>query len=232
MSAPRSRTPLLILLALLLVACAPDAPAPPLDIPLWAKVAPEQIAEAETHGVPVAFESELGMRFVLIPAGTFWMGSSEEDFPEYPPHEVTLTRPYYMQVTEVTNAQYRQFEPDHDRGRDEGDPTAGDRTPVVLVTWADATALRHGPARRTHDGPTDSRQRPSGSTRAVPGRRPGTGGETRTQRPRRRSTRSAKDRRIRGVSTTCTGTCGSTARTGTATTARLEFAIRKGRHAE
>ena len=44
-------------------------------LPFWAKVAPEQIAEAEKHGVPVAFENDIGMRFVLIPAGTFTMGS-------------------------------------------------------------------------------------------------------------------------------------------------------------
>ena len=34
-------------------------PAPPA----WAKVAPEQIAEAKKHGVPVAFENDHGMRF-------------------------------------------------------------------------------------------------------------------------------------------------------------------------
>ena len=55
------------------------APSPPP----WAKVAPEQIAEAKKHGVPVAFENDLGMRFVLIPAGTFLIGSPElaEGFP-------------------------------------------------------------------------------------------------------------------------------------------------------
>ena len=60
------------------VAPAPTATAPEetdvttaVEIPSWAKVAPEQIAEAKKHGVPVAFENDLGMRFVLIPAGTF-----------------------------------------------------------------------------------------------------------------------------------------------------------------
>jgi len=48
-----------------------------IPIPIWAKVAPEQIGEAKKHGVPVAFENDIGMRFVLIPAGTFMMGSPE-----------------------------------------------------------------------------------------------------------------------------------------------------------
>ncbi len=55
---------------------------PDVAVPSWAKVAPEQIAEAKKHGVPVAFENDLGMRFVLIPAGTFLMGSPEDDIRE------------------------------------------------------------------------------------------------------------------------------------------------------
>ena len=48
-------------------------------VPSWAHVAPEQIAEARKYGVPVAFENCIGMRFVLVPAGTFTMGSPETE---------------------------------------------------------------------------------------------------------------------------------------------------------
>ena len=48
-------------------------------VPSWAYVAPSQVTAAKKHGVPVAFENELGMRFVLIPAGTFRMGSPESE---------------------------------------------------------------------------------------------------------------------------------------------------------
>ena len=45
---------------LLLTACGDDpAPAPEVEVPSWAHVAPEQIAEAKKHGVPVALENDL-----------------------------------------------------------------------------------------------------------------------------------------------------------------------------
>ncbi len=61
----------------------------------------------------VAFEkyykNSLGMEFVLIPAGSFFMGSP----PEEPHrngdevlHEVTISRPFYIQITEVTCGQW------------------------------------------------------------------------------------------------------------------------------
>jgi formylglycine-generating enzyme required for sulfatase activity len=51
--------------------------------------------------------------FVTIPAGTFMMGGPPDepgsewaDCNEYPQHEVTLTRLFLMQVTEVTNKEF------------------------------------------------------------------------------------------------------------------------------
>ena len=65
----------------------------------WAKVSKEQVEYAAAHGLPVAFENSIGMRFVLIPPGTFQMGSplSEagrfQDETPYPP-----SRLYYLTV--------------------------------------------------------------------------------------------------------------------------------------
>ncbi len=157
---------------LLLLACAPDAPTSPVDIPSWAKVAPEQIAEAEKHGVPVAFENELGMRFVLIPAGTFLMGSPEEEtkayvdvgpatsghFPaERPQHEVTLTKPFYISIYEVTNVQYRWYEPEHNSQSLAGRLSA---SPATGMSWEDAVSysleLGKIEAARTYRLPTEA----------------------------------------------------------------------------
>jgi formylglycine-generating enzyme required for sulfatase activity len=52
-----------------------------------------------------------GVRFVLIPDSSFWMGAAEgegRDF-ERPRHRVTLTRPFWLGVFPVTQAQYQTF---------------------------------------------------------------------------------------------------------------------------
>ena len=72
-----------------------------------------------------AFRNDLGMRFILIPAGEFTMGTTEVEaarmeFPELkpddvldetPPHSVRITQPFYLGDTEVTQAAwYRVME--------------------------------------------------------------------------------------------------------------------------
>jgi formylglycine-generating enzyme required for sulfatase activity len=56
------------------------------------------------------YTNSLGQTFVLLPAGTFTMGSPSDepgrDSDEGPQHQVTLTQPFYMQITEVTQAQW------------------------------------------------------------------------------------------------------------------------------
>ena len=55
--APSLRQAILVLAAsLLLTACGEDS------APVRSDVAPEQIAASRKHGVPVAFENDLGMR--------------------------------------------------------------------------------------------------------------------------------------------------------------------------
>ena len=69
------------------------------------------------------FTNSLGMKFVKIPSGSFVMGSGisswevviqyggdEELYKlEHPKHSVTISRPFYMQTTEVTVSQWRLF---------------------------------------------------------------------------------------------------------------------------
>jgi len=74
--------------------------------------------------------------WVDIPAGTFWMGAGpdegrveEEQFDEFPRHEVTISA-FRMLAHEVTNAEYRRLFPDHP-----GD----DDLPATSLSWYDAT---------------------------------------------------------------------------------------------
>lgn len=55
------------------------------------------------------FKNSLGQEFKLIPAGTFIMGSPYNELgreDDETQHQVTLTQPFYMQTTEVTQAQF------------------------------------------------------------------------------------------------------------------------------
>jgi len=108
---------------------APAAPAKPkADISTWAKPSPAQAAAAKKLGVPVAFENSIGMRFMLIPPGTFMMGSKQTSAEvavdcamsnaapgwfsdEHPRHKVTLTEAFYLSIHEVTNAAYKTLFP-------------------------------------------------------------------------------------------------------------------------
>ena len=48
--------------------------------------------------------NSIGMKFVLIPAGTFQMGSLDApgQFDQPGQHQVTISNPFYLQTTEVT----------------------------------------------------------------------------------------------------------------------------------
>jgi formylglycine-generating enzyme required for sulfatase activity len=55
--------------------------------------------------------NSIGMRLVLIPSGTFLMGTldSDKDADEKPQHRVRITLPFYLGVHEVTRGQFRRF---------------------------------------------------------------------------------------------------------------------------
>ena len=56
---------------------------------------------------PNEITNSIGMKLVLIPRGTFEMGSSEEGSKENQPRQVvSISSDYYMGVHEVTQAQY------------------------------------------------------------------------------------------------------------------------------
>jgi formylglycine-generating enzyme required for sulfatase activity len=57
-----------------------------------------------------SLRNSLGMEFVLIPAGSFIMGSPPDEpyrGKSETPHPVIITQPFYMQTTEVTLSQWR-----------------------------------------------------------------------------------------------------------------------------
>ncbi|NJL60456.1 MAG: formylglycine-generating enzyme family protein [Desulfobacteraceae bacterium] len=83
----------------------------------------------------------LNMTFKLIPAGIFMMGSLPDE-PGLSPnevhqHQVTLTNSFYMQITEVTQGQWKAVM--------DSNPsyfsTCGDNCPVERLSWDDAQSF-------------------------------------------------------------------------------------------
>ena len=102
------------------------------------------IAAPVSEKFPQLIENTLGMKFVLLPAGEFMMGSEESadaharDFPllerkrfleladEAPLHRVRISRRFYLGQHEVTVGQFRRFiEASGYRPEAEADGTGG-----------------------------------------------------------------------------------------------------------
>ena len=88
------------------------------------------------------FVNSIGMKFVRIKAGSFLMGQEQDgDWDERPAHRVAITASFGMALTEVTNAQYEQFDPNHRLMRGKLGFSKEDHEAVVFVSWREATAF-------------------------------------------------------------------------------------------
>jgi len=91
-------------------------------------------------GKPGTFTNSIGMTFVPIPAGTFMMGSPTSESLRYSNetlHQVTLTKSFYMQTTEVTQGQWKAVmgsNPSYFSN-------CGDNCPVDTVSWDDCQSF-------------------------------------------------------------------------------------------
>lgn len=96
-------------------------------------------------GDPAIRENDLGMKLVEVPAGTFVMGEvnptpteagappllGDGDYDEKPAHTVRISQKFWMGLTKVTTAQYREFDPTY----------AGTGEFVQGVSWSEAVAF-------------------------------------------------------------------------------------------
>jgi formylglycine-generating enzyme required for sulfatase activity len=92
--------------------------------------------------------NSIGMKFVLIPEGSFQMGSgitpeelvqrfggkAESFNNEYPLHKVTISKPFYLQTTEVTQGQWQTVMGNNPSFFNQ----CGKDCPVEKVSWNDA----------------------------------------------------------------------------------------------
>ena len=88
-----------------------------------------------TVALPATPANKIGMEFVLIPAGTFHMGSPVsmpgQNGEEAPLHQVTISRPFYLGKYEVTQEQWRKVM------RTDPPGFSCNACPVVMVSWDD-----------------------------------------------------------------------------------------------
>ncbi|MEQ8860096.1 MAG: SUMF1/EgtB/PvdO family nonheme iron enzyme [Pseudomonadales bacterium] len=81
-----------------------------------------------------------GPELVVVPPGTFAMGSRDGPPSERPLRQVTITEPFAIGVHEVTVAEYRHFAAAAGRRLDERIGAAAADLPVTHVSFADARA--------------------------------------------------------------------------------------------
>lgn len=113
------------------------------QIPIpYGKLAPWSLGSAPTKQLAKTYRSQsTGMEFVLLPPGTFKMGSPESEVDRSrswntgneTQHAVTLSRPFYLGKYEVTQSEFERvmsFNPSRFTG--------SKRLPVESVSWFDA----------------------------------------------------------------------------------------------
>ena len=88
------------------------------------------------YGFEKTYTNTLGMAFILIPSGTFTMGSPPNESHRGTSevrHQVTISKPFYMQTTEVTVKQWYSI---MDR-RMMVSQKGADNLPITQVSWFD-----------------------------------------------------------------------------------------------
>lgn len=113
-------------------------------------------AEIRAARTPAEITTAVGQTLLLFrpgesPTADFTMGASRREPGRRANevlHPVSLRRPFYLQATEVTNAQFRQFTADHNSGQIEGNSLNRDQQPVVQVSWQQAASFCNWLSRR------------------------------------------------------------------------------------
>ncbi len=135
------------------VAPAPPPRNAPVSVAGWPFDAAEARRRQEALGrteMSVELGGGLALALRQIPAGRFVLGTENGERDEQPAAVVTIERPFWIAATEITNAQFRQFDSSfdcgdyqkrHARDDDMGLPLNGPQQPAVRVSWEQAMAF-------------------------------------------------------------------------------------------
>jgi formylglycine-generating enzyme required for sulfatase activity len=130
--------------------------------PAMEKAVAAQKECSQRLGLPIEITNSIGMKLKLIPAGEFMMGSAKSpqeiirmfELPEFfakylaaehPQHKIRITKPFYLGMYEVTQAEYEKVMAENpsrfSTGGGGADSVSGKDTsgyPVETVSWEDA----------------------------------------------------------------------------------------------
>jgi formylglycine-generating enzyme required for sulfatase activity len=134
----------------------PEAPLPaPVTLPGW-PIAPDKAKQMQrdlgTTEMSVDLGGGVSMPLKKIPAGEFVMGDVDGYGNEYPTAAARIEKPFWIGATEVSLAQYQQFDPNHRNGyydmhyKDQVKPgylMDSPELPVIRVSWDQAMAFCH-----------------------------------------------------------------------------------------
>lgn len=112
--------------------------------------------QARMAGIPPEITTSLGQTLLLFrpeesALADFSMGASRRDPGRRANevlHPVGLRRMFYVQTTEVSNAQFRQFQGGHNSGQIDGQSLNRDHQPAAQVSWQQAAAFCNWLSRR------------------------------------------------------------------------------------
>ncbi|MFL2546965.1 MAG: PEGA domain-containing protein [Candidatus Rariloculaceae bacterium] len=117
-----------------------DEVTPRPGYPLVIDVTLEELDTTTGSGYARRVQTSLGQELALVLPGNFTMGSSRREQGRRSNEvlrSVSISEGFYLGVHEVSNADFRAYNPEHDSGSFGNDSLNEDDQPVVRVTWAE-----------------------------------------------------------------------------------------------
>ncbi|MEQ8952574.1 MAG: PEGA domain-containing protein, partial [Gammaproteobacteria bacterium] len=105
------------------------------------RVTLKSLEMARLEQIQPVITNPAGQVMKLLYPGAFTMGASRREAGRRPNEtlrDIQLERPFYLSYREVSNAEFRRFDPEHSSGTVQGVTLNNQAQPVVRVTWAQA----------------------------------------------------------------------------------------------
>ena len=122
---------------------ARESVTPRPGFPQTLRVALKSQEEIREQQMPRVARSPEGHELRLVEGARIKMGAARREpgrRANEPLRDVELVRPFYVATREVSNEQYRRFEPQHSSGRVEDESLDIETQPVVRLSWQQAAA--------------------------------------------------------------------------------------------